>query len=86
MVQTVCSPEEQIASVWRALEELQSSDPFRGQDELVADVRRCLEILEAAHARGEVAPLVCDDATPWGQWVGLAALAAGALRLMSALL
>jgi len=86
MVKTVRSPEEQIASVYQALGALERSRPFRGQGELVADVRQFLQILREAHARGEVAPLAYDDATPWGQWVGVAALAAGALRLVSALL
>lgn len=86
MAQTVRSPEEQIASVHQALGALESSRPFRGQDELVADVRRCLQALREAHRRGELAPMVGDDASMRWQWVGVAALAAGAWRLVSVLL
>ncbi len=85
-MRTIYTPEEQIASVHRALRALECRRGFRGQDELTADVRRYLEMLREVHARGELEPVAYDDASTWGQWVGVAALAAGALRLVAVLL
>lgn len=82
MAKTVSSPQEQIASVHRALKQVEGWLPFRGQEDLLGDLREQLERLREAHARGELEPIVYTRGPATGEWVALAALIAGALRLM----
>jgi hypothetical protein len=80
------TPEEQIANVKRALAALEGCRPFRGQEDLAKDLSRYLELLQEARSRGELSPVAYEEPPAWGQWVGLAALVAGALRVVSVLL
>lgn len=85
-MKTIHTPAEQIANVKQALRALEGYRPFRGQEDLARDLRCYLESLQEASSRGELLPVAYEDPPEWGQWVGLAALVAGALRVVVVLL
>ncbi len=85
-MKTIHTAEEQIANVNQALRALEGYRPFRGQEDLAYDLRCYLESLQEARSRGELLPVTYEEQPEWGQWVGLAALLAGALRVVAVLL
>ena len=85
-MKTIHTPEEQIANVKQALRALEGYRPFRGQEDLARDLRCYLESLQEAHSCGELLPVAYEEQPEWRQWVGLAALVAGALRVVAVLL
>ena len=76
MVGQMISPEQQIAGVEQALERLQSSKSFRGQQDLIRDAEEQLTTLLRWSTRGELKPIILSDTPSWPQIVlGLAVLA-----------
>ena len=65
MERGLVTPEQQIVSVRDALATLRSLKPFRGQQDLVGDAESHLELLLAAHKRGELRSFAPSDRSGW---------------------
>lgn len=63
-VQTL-TPEDQIANVERALEELWAGKRHSGRANAIRAAEAQLDELRTRHERGELRPIVDDDAVPF---------------------
>lgn len=60
----IISPEQQLANLCSALDELRRSRRHRGRTSAIRAAERQVAEAEARHVRGELAPLV-DDGAPF---------------------
>ena len=82
MVRQMVNPEQQIASVERALARLQTSKCFRGQEDLVRDTEEQLMTLVRCNTQGELEPILLSDTPSWPQLVFGIGVLAGIARVL----